>query len=277
MDYPLNILCERNYLQYMIKCNVMQVGEDGKSIELSPSITATDVASISRRVELMLSKLDETEYKIVWLRYARGYLDREIRQLVSGMPQRKITEAINKMHNILMDRGALRFIVYGDKSNRPTKDAYYLNIADAISLRATCLRKRYGAVIVKNDEIISSGYNGAPRGRCNCTDFGMCVRKSNNIPAGQRYELCRSVHAEANAIISAHRDEMIGSTLYLYGRDADSNEPLAVTEPCSMCKRMIINAGISKVVTRDDSGEILETEVSNWVDDDDSLKLESLL
>lgn len=165
----------------------------------------------------------------------------------------------------------------GHESSRPTKGAYYLNIADAISLRATCLRKRYGAVIVKNDEIISSGYNGAPRGRCNCTDLGMCVRKSNNIPTGQRYELCRSVHAEANAIISAHRDEMIGSTLYLYGRDADSNEPLAVTEPCSMCKRMIINAGISKVVTRDDSGEILETEVSNWVDDDDSLKLESLL
>lgn len=165
----------------------------------------------------------------------------------------------------------------GDKEHRLSKDRYYLNIADAISLRATCIRRRYGAVIVKNDEIISSGYNGAPRGRCNCTDLGVCLRKANNIPAGQRYELCRSVHAEANAIISAHRDEMIGATLYLYGSDADTNQRLAVSEPCAMCKRLIINAGITSVVSEDAEGKIVETDVKSWITNDESLNLESLL
>lgn len=165
----------------------------------------------------------------------------------------------------------------GDKEHRLSKDLYYLNIANAISLRATCLRRRYGAVIVKNDEIISSGYNGAPRGRCNCTDLGVCLRKAHNIPSGQRYELCRSVHAEANAIISAHRDEMIGATLYLYGSDADTNQRLAVSEPCAMCKRLIINAGITSVVSEDKEGKIIETDVKFWITNDESLNLESLL
>ena len=98
---------------------------------------------------------------------------------------------------------------------RISKENYYLDIAETVLERATCLRRVYGAIIVKNDEIISTGYNGAPRGRRNCVDMGFCTREAMQVPRGQRYELCRSVHAEANAIISASRRDMVGSTLYL--------------------------------------------------------------
>ncbi len=140
----------------------------------------------------------------------------------------------------------------------------YLDVAEAMLGRATCLRRVYGAVIVKNDEIISTGYNGAPRGVMNCTDRGTCKREELNIPQGQRYELCCAVHAEANAIISAARKDMIDSTLFLVGKDARTGKILNVSEPCEMCKRMIINAGIKYVVTRnkEDFGHY---EVIDWV------------
>ena len=154
---------------------------------------------------------------------------------------------------------------------RTSKENYYLDIADAVSERATCLRRRYGAIIVHNDEIISTGYNGAPRGRRNCTDLGYCTREAMRIPAGQRYELCRSVHAEANAIISAARRDTMNATMYLSGRDAKSNELLHDTTSCSMCRRMIINAGISRVVARIGDGEYTVTNVRDWIFNDDSL------
>ena len=135
------------------------------------------------------------------------------------------------------------------KFNRESKDEYYLHIAEAVLRRSTCLRRKYGAVIVKDDEIISTGYNGAPRGDVNCCDLGYCFRLQENIPHGERYEACRSVHAEANAIISAPRRDMIGSTLYLAGIEADGN-PIADIAPCSMCQRLILNAGIKHVITR---------------------------
>ena len=131
---------------------------------------------------------------------------------------------------------------------RKSKDDYYLSIAEAVLARSTCLRRKYGAVIVRDDEIISTGYNGSPRGTRNCCDIGYCYREQNNIPHGERYESCRSVHAETNAIISASRRDMIGATLYLAGQEADGT-PVADTAPCSMCERLIINAGISRVVT----------------------------
>ena len=127
---------------------------------------------------------------------------------------------------------------------RTSKENYYLDIADAVLQRSTCLRRMYGAIIVRNDEIISTGYNGAPRGRINCTDAGRCARVEMKIPSGERYELCRSVHAEANAIISASRRDMIGSTLYLVGRDAQTHELLTNATSCSMCRRQVINAGM---------------------------------
>lgn len=155
--------------------------------------------------------------------------------------------------------------------NRTSKENYYLDIADAVQSRSTCLRRKYGAVIVQKDEIMSTGYNGAPRGRRNCCDLQYCKRESLNIPSGERYELCRSVHAEANAIISAARRDMIGGVLYLVGRDAQTGEILQDTMPCSMCKRQIINAGIVKVVTRLNNGEFTTTRVREWVFSDDSL------
>jgi dCMP deaminase len=154
---------------------------------------------------------------------------------------------------------------------RTSKENYYLDIADAVLERSTCLRRCYGAIIVRNDEIISTGYNGAPRGRRNCTDLGFCEREHLRIPSGERYELCRSVHAEANAIISASRRDMIGATMFLVGRDAKTRELLPETTSCSMCRRQIINAGIEKIVCRISPTEFTVTDVNDWIINDDSL------
>ena len=148
---------------------------------------------------------------------------------------------------------------------RMSKDKYYLNIADAVLDRSTCLRRKYG-------EILSTGYNGAPRGRVNCSELGYCNREQLKVPRGERYELCRSVHAEANAIISAQRRDMVGATIYLVGRDARSGELLHDTTSCAMCRRMIINSGITRVVNRigDDGIEIID--VQNWIVNDESIQ-----
>lgn len=154
---------------------------------------------------------------------------------------------------------------------RMSKDKYYLNIADAVLDRSTCLRRKYGAIIVKNDEILSTGYNGAPRGRVNCSELGYCNREQLNIPSGQRYELCRSVHAEMNAIISAARSECIGGTIYLAGRDVATGELIPDLLPCPMCRRMIINAGLSKIVIRRTPSTYDILNVQDWVFHDDSV------
>lgn len=154
---------------------------------------------------------------------------------------------------------------------RRDKTNYYLDIAAAVLERGTCLRRSYGAIIVKNDEIISTGYTGAPRGRKNCIDLGYCRRVALNIPRGQRYELCRSVHAEQNAIISASRRDMIGSTLYLVGRDMATGEFVKGASSCAMCKRAIINAGIEKVIIRDTLDTYTTVDVNDWIENDDSL------
>ena len=154
---------------------------------------------------------------------------------------------------------------------RTDKNNYYLGIAETVLERGTCLRRNFGAIIVKNDEIVSTGYTGAPRGRKNCIDLGICLREKMQIPRGERYELCRSVHAEANAIISASRDKMIGSTMYLAGREAESGELVNNMNSCSMCKRMIINAGIDRVVIRRSPTDYETVIVRDWVFNDDSL------
>lgn len=152
-------------------------------------------------------------------------------------------------------------------SDRITKEEYYLGIADAVLRRSTCLRRRYGAVIVRDDEVISTGYNGAPRERVNCVDCGYCEREEKDVPHNSDYSTCRAVHAEANSIISASRRDMIGATLYLAGEDAKTNEKLNDIECCEMCKRMVINSGISKVVTR--CGEV---STRDWIFNDETIK-----
>lgn len=148
--------------------------------------------------------------------------------------------------------------------NRVSKDEYYVGIALAVSKRSTCLKRRYGCVIVNNDEIIATGYNGSPRGEINCCDTGKCERM--NVPHNSGdYSECHSVHAEQNAIISADRKRMLGATLYLTGEeyvDCDENDGSFIFDwceikdaiPCPICTRMIKNAGISRVVNR--GGEI---------------------
>ena len=158
-----------------------------------------------------------------------------------------------------------------DDMERVSKHNYYLDIAQTVAERSTCLRKMFGAIIVKNDSIISTGYNGAPRGRKNCSDLNSCMRDKLNIPRGERYELCRSVHAEANAIIAAPREQMLGATLYMVCVNSKTRELEPGTSSCMMCKRQIINAGISRLIVRDSKESYREIDVQEWIDDDDSL------
>lgn len=154
---------------------------------------------------------------------------------------------------------------------RLSKENYYLDIAQTVAERGTCLRRKFGAIIVNNDSIVSTGYAGAPRGRVNCCDINFCLREKMNIPRGERYELCRSVHAEANAIIAASRERMIGATLYLACIDPKTGAVQGGTCCCQMCKRMVINAGIAKVIVREDREKFSVYNVSDWIENDDSL------
>lgn len=154
---------------------------------------------------------------------------------------------------------------------RVSKHNYYLDIAQTVSERCTCLRRHFGAIIVKNDTIVSTGYNGAPRGRVNCTDLGECLRDKLKIPRGERYELCRSVHSEANAIIAASREQMLGATLYMSCVDAKTGELVTDSNCCMMCKRQVINAGIETVIIRTGADTFRIIPVESWITDDDSL------
>ncbi|MED9890931.1 deoxycytidylate deaminase [Ruminococcus champanellensis] len=154
---------------------------------------------------------------------------------------------------------------------RRDKINYYLDIAETVLERSTCIRRKFGAIIVKHDEIISTGYVGAPRGRKNCNDLNYCTRDKLGVPKGQRYELCRSVHAEQNAILSAARADMIDATLYLACHDARTDQLDGEVEPCSMCKRLIINAGIKQVIVRQTRDAYKIITVSDWVEQDESL------
>lgn len=154
---------------------------------------------------------------------------------------------------------------------RKDKINYYLDMADAATGRGTCLRRNFGAIIVQNDEVVATGYSGAPRGRENCCDLGKCVRQELGLQRGERYELCRSVHAEANCIISAARRDMIGATLYLVGHEVKSGDYVENAAPCAMCKRMIINAGIKNVIVRDTKEDYHILEVDQWIREDESL------
>ena len=151
---------------------------------------------------------------------------------------------------------------------RPDKDHYYLNIAREVARRSTCLRRWFGAVIVKNDQIISTGYAGAARGALNCSDLGYCPRQEAGIPRGERYELCRSVHAEQNAIINAARAgvSLLGGDMYLYGSKPEEDGPIDAL-PCFICKKMIINAGLDRVICSTKEGGIINFKVSEWAEE----------
>jgi len=157
------------------------------------------------------------------------------------------------------------------ENERISKPNYYLDIAQTVCKRSTCLRKKYGAIIVKNDAIVATGYNGAPRGRVNCSTLGSCMRDELGIPRGERYEMCRAIHAEQNAIIIASRDQMIGATMYVVGEDSKTGELVPDICSCMMCKRAIINSGIEKVIFRTSPDKYYEVKVREWVINDDSM------
>lgn len=149
------------------------------------------------------------------------------------------------------------------KKLRPDWDEYFFDIAKAVSARATCLRRKYGAIITKDNIIVSTGYNGAPSGVKDCLEVGKCTRKELQIPHGERYELCHSVHAEANAILRASLEELRGAAMYIAGIDNRSNE--CYSEPCMMCKRMILNSGIAKVVYSDGNKRFVVINPKKWL------------
>jgi len=158
---------------------------------------------------------------------------------------------------------------------RPTKEEYYLEIAKAVAQRSPCIRRKYGAVIVKNDAIISTGYNGPARGVINCFEVG-CIKDLKNLPHGVAYEDCPAVHAEENAIINAARNgsNVFGGTLYITGVDKEGKLVEAI--PCFRCKRILINAGIEKVVIRKEDGGIKYIYTQDWVSEDTKNYLEKL-
>jgi dCMP deaminase len=185
-------------------------------------------------------------------------------------------ECIHRMNRIGgLKKGSTKMTVEGLEKpyrggRRISKEDYYLNIATEVAKRGTCLRRNYGAVIVKNDEIISTGYTGAPRGAKNCIDIGYCPRSKLNVPPGERYELCRSVHAEMNALIHVSRREAMGGTMYLMGIEAQTGGPLPDgAEPCRLCKRVIINAGLERVLTKNINGEVITYQVRDWINNEE--------
>jgi dCMP deaminase len=153
---------------------------------------------------------------------------------------------------------------------RPSKDEYYLGIAKAVAQRSTCKSVKGGAIIVKDDQIIATGYVGAPRGTNDCYERGNCLRRELGIPSGERYEICRSVHAEQNAIINSARAgvAVLNGTIYLYFvKKTDSGEKFVLAYPCFICKKMIINSGLKKFVGNDENGNLVSYDVLSWAND----------
>ncbi len=164
-----------------------------------------------------------------------------------------------------------------NKNFRPDKDRYYLNIAKAVAQRSPCTRRQFGAIIVKGDVIVSTGYNGPARGSINCNEVG-CLKDLMNLPSYTGYDYCPAVHAEENALLNAarHGSNVLDGVLYLYGQNPDGN----ITEegrPCDRCKRALINAGIKKVVTLKPDGSIIKYDVSDWAKEDADKYLKKLM
>jgi dCMP deaminase len=154
------------------------------------------------------------------------------------------------------------------KKKRISKDEYYLGIAEEVGRRSTCWRRSIGAIIIRDDQIISTGYVGAPRKTKSSLEHGFCLRDKLKIPHGQRYELCRSVHAEQNAIINAARAGvgLLGGDMYIYGSVFGKDKTIDAF-PCFICKKMIINAGLNRVISSTADGKMKIFRISDWIKD----------
>jgi dCMP deaminase len=157
--------------------------------------------------------------------------------------------------------------------DRPDKTIYFLNIALAVAARSTCLRRKFGAVVVQRNTIVGTGYNGNAKGVINCYEVG-CIKNLMKLPSGQAYDFCPGVHAEENAIINSNRADRIGSKLYLAGLDANDNYTFAI--PCQRCKRKIINSEIEEVIILDDKGKSTSFNVSDWIQEDSEWYLKKM-
>lgn len=162
-------------------------------------------------------------------------------------------------------------MVLTGKENRVSKTDTYLNCAEVFAYRSTCIKRKYGAVIVKDDAVISTGYNGAPRGMDNCCDIGKCPRIERGMHQGQGYDICRAVHAEANALLNCSREQTLGADLFLSGVNPEDNS-IHEAKPCPLCARMIIQAGIRNVYMRIGKGEdeykVIPAKDLEWVVED---------
>lgn len=147
-------------------------------------------------------------------------------------------------------------------NGRSDRLEYYLDITKAVAKRGTCIRRNYGAIIINDDKIISTGYTGAPKGEPNCCDIGICEREKLKIPSGERYELCKSVHAEMNAVIHAGVERCKGGTIFIVGLDRDG-ELIPSVYPCKLCARVLKNAKVIDVVGLDKELNILIQRVSD--------------
>ena len=152
---------------------------------------------------------------------------------------------------------------------RPSKDQYYLDLAKSVCRRGTCTKVEIGAVIIRNDQVISTGYCGAPRGTKSSHEHGFCLRRHLGIPSGHRYEICRSVHAEQNAIINAARSgtSLLGGDMYIYGQIYGKTDQPLDAFPCFICKKMLINAGIERVISSTAKGKMKIFRISQWSKD----------
>lgn len=178
---------------------------------------------------------------------------------------RRVLRPSSARYNARMGKGIAGKGARREKRRRISKDEYYLDIAQRVASRSTCLRRGFGAVIVNNDQIIATGYNGAPRKTRNCMDVGVCYRDQVGARPGENYELCRGVHAEMNAIIHASRFDMLGGTMYVAGIDPVTQKSIPGAGCCRLCKRMIINAGIERVVIREGAGGLQDIPVRRWI------------
>jgi len=163
-----------------------------------------------------------------------------------------------------------------DNKPRISKDEYYLEIAKAVCLRSPCIRRQFGAIILREDVVVSTGYNGPARGVVNCMEVG-CLKDELDLPHYSGYDYCDGVHAEENCIINAarHGASVLGGTLYIYGQNFGDSSPIE-GKPCDRCKRAIINAGIKEVVTKKSDGSIVKTDVGDWVKEDTKQYLDKL-
>ena len=216
---------------------------------------------------------DKTEYRVIY------YFNANLPKLIVSD---SMDSLMNKITSLRAKNKVEESTPMNSENSRIPFPFYYLGIAEAVSKRSTCLSKRYGAVVVKDNVVRSTGFNGAPRGRKNCTDIGYCPRLANNVKRGTDYSTsCRSVHGEMNAIINASPEELKDATLYLYGYDRSKNEMVKDANCCPICKRLIINAGIKDVVIADPDNGIGHPEVpyryrtikvADWIENDESLQ-----